>query len=517
MPRKTTIQQLSVFLIVLSQAWFTSAAFARKSWTPQLQCQASPALPSTTEGRASRNSWYAIKGIAAGADGSILALFLIDRSAAYVVKFRSNGKLDKNFGSEGIARVFPEGQYFYEALLHVAADGQIYVGGQANTEKHPSAGSFLNRLTKEGKLDKPFNPAFPDNVLPTNLYGSVSSILTRKDGAIFVADNLSHIFSFDQKGQLRPNWNDKGTLTLAVPPPPATGNIIADVIAVNRLLSYPDAYLSGFHIFGTYYQVRKNNSMPLESGMMGCIAQNGGTCFRYAQRYSDLKFYIPGGHYLSGPYVQGPMSASGGDYFLSGYKMVDAKPELAVARLDWNQFLSGKFGDNGIATSSFKNESGYYHSEYAGADYSLSLDEHVSVSVTPDFGNFQVWKIKGDGTPVDGFGDAGNVIVPIPEDILGALAEYVTLADDGSVLTAGRCGTKYTEADACVIKIRPNGKLDETFNGYGLIAAGGVFSLLALPAPKHLDSGIDAMACKERLPKLITGILQNGASLPDAP
>lgn len=469
---------------------FLSIPALAKTWTPKPLCE--DAVSGIVQ-----DGTYTLEGIAAEPTGGIFALYLRGAAQAFVAKYNQDGKLDTKFGNGGYVAVVDNGRPILSIFLHRSVSGQIYVGGG----QYGKTDSFLLRLTDAGKIDNSFNPTFPHSPYP-GYFGAVTSVLSMKDGALYVADSLSHIYSLDSLGQRVATWNDKGVLTLPTPPVAAGGKIVAEQVSIERLLSYPADKLSGFQFLGSYSYVRSGGQSPISYYMMGCTAADGGHCYRNPQRYSEMRFYVPEVQSFTGPFHQGNNATTGGYFYFSGSKVVDKHLEMAVARLNWDQTLDGKFGDHGIVSSSFRPDNGFYFSEVGGSTFSRSRDEFVSVGDREDRTAYYVWKTKGDGAPAAGFGDAGQAMVAVPDDVLGMLTSNIVLADDGSVLVAGRCGTEYANQDACVVRILPNGKLDTTFHKKGFISAAE--SVGSFRETVNMQSAASSAGrCRDKTPKLI--------------
>lgn len=99
-----------------------------------------------------------------------------------------------------------------------------------------------------------------------------------------------------------------------------------------------------------------------------------------------------------------------------------------------------------------------------------------------DSQDFCIARFNRDGTPDMGFNSVGLAIAPLGVKPLADFIQAVTRQNDGKVVAAGYCKVG-TEDQFCIVRFNADGSLDHTFNGNGkLILVLGAISRAAVVA-----------------------------------
>lgn len=147
---------------------------------------------------------------------------------------------------------------------------------------------------------------------------------------------------------------------------------------------------------------------------------------------------------------------------------------FAVAKYDASGVLDASFGMGGFAQATF-----------AGAGFSTD-DEARAVAVAPDGrivaagrsqaggrSSLAVACFRPNGTLDDSFGVRGRAILSLADAAAPNQHEAAALAIDsrGGILIAGRAAAAPDRWDMLLVRMRPDGSLDETFGDRGVIIA----------------------------------------------
>lgn len=459
---------LTAITLLFSGLTLAASSLEVGAWNPPSRCE-----------RSASGARYEILRQAFASDGSVYALLSVDFQKAYLLKFTKNGEPDKTFGNAGRVEVIENAQIRQGVAFHVDRDDRVYVGASAGNDPRERK-AFLRRFTKDGKIDPTFNPQIIDSPspYPDLLDAAITNVSTMLDGTLYVADSLSHLYHLDSSGQRILSWGAKGLLTLPTPAPTEIGPMTGEVVQVDRFFhagKETDPVVQ-FHLVGSYHYVRREPQIAIHSyDVIGCLISSGANCYGFPQRYSEKsKYFVSELQEFNGPYHKGPVNSFVSFFFITGYQVVNGRVEMALLRMNGYLTLAPtNFGEKGVVHSSLK-MGGFFFSDSDGATYHASLGEYFSAGASADSKNLFLWKVKGDGTSVEDFGVHGSAVIPVPETLLGARAGSVALGLDRSALVSGPCGTKQANADGCIFKIAPTGKLDFTFNG-GFVSVAALF------------------------------------------
>ena len=144
------------------------------------------------------------------------------------------------------------------------------------------------------------------------------------------------------------------------------------------------------------------------------------------------------------------------------YGLIDAIPNISLARYKPDGTLDTKFGDDGKVTVNF---TGQYETVNALA---VQKDGKIVVAgrewVNQQDDNFLVARFNADGSPDESFGDGGRVIT----EVMGPIdrAESLAIQNDGKILVGGSIFNG-KDSDVAVVRYDANGELDTTFGNKG--------------------------------------------------
>ncbi|MEO7209453.1 MAG: hypothetical protein ABIY35_00795, partial [Chitinophagaceae bacterium] len=136
---------------------------------------------------------------------------------------------------------------------------------------------------------------------------------------------------------------------------------------------------------------------------------------------------------------------------------------IAITRLKPNGAYDNTFGTNGIATI----QGGFF------CDMALLSNGKIIVAGggvgTKNVNNFIVYRLRKNGSPDTTFGVGGSVEINIPNSSI--ICYDVAIQADGKIVLAGYQGGSGGFGNMLVVRLKPNGTLDNSFG------TGGMFTL----------------------------------------
>ncbi len=136
---------------------------------------------------------------------------------------------------------------------------------------------------------------------------------------------------------------------------------------------------------------------------------------------------------------------------------------IAITRLKPNGAYDNTFGTNGIAAI----QGGFF------CDMALLSNGKIIVAGggvgTKNVNNFIVYRLRKNGSPDTSFGVGGSVEINIPHSDM--ICYDVAIQADGKILLAGYQGGSGGFGNMLVVRLKPNGTLDNSFG------TGGMFTL----------------------------------------
>jgi uncharacterized delta-60 repeat protein len=376
------------------------------------------------------------------------------------------GVLDPSFGNQGMAtfelgfgQSFPFSEF---SAIGVAPDGKIYAAGTSGN----GGGGFqvlTARVGENGSLDPSFGnggavinaPTQPTPILDQYAY---ALSIEPNDSVVVAGDVIERLTSVGQfDSAFAPNWSP------------------LEIHAVARLRD-GDLAAVGYQYTG---------GEKLEPAAVEVLLPNGAPAPDFGTKGLVLLPYHPGEYCnmkAAGMLEQpnGELLVSGtGNYATSGNEQGHAF--LWLAKLTRSGSLDQSFGTGGISFLEGRSGPGWLESRSNGlvlVGYNAGGPEQLTV-----------WGLTGEGAPDPSFGNNGVVQLPILTWTNNAYLSDVTMDPAGRVLVAGR----QTNAERPgIVRIKPNGQLDQSFGEAGIAPGppGAEFAALTVdPAGRILAAG----------------------------
>lgn len=133
--------------------------------------------------------------------------------------------------------------------------------------------------------------------------------------------------------------------------------------------------------------------------------------------------------------------------------------DMAIVRLEPNGPLDTTFGGNGIVTTNF----GLNRNESAMAVAIQSDGKIVAAGYhyKGAYNNFAIARFNNDGSPDISFGTNGITSIDLG---VNSVANAIAIQADGKIILAG-----YANDDFAIVRLMPNGTLDTSFDGDGIL------------------------------------------------
>ena len=368
------------------------------------------------------------------------------------------GGLDTSFGNNGWATAdFGSGdaQDCAEGLA-VDPDGKVVLAGRSSPDGDGDWALALARFDAAGNLDSTFGSngkVLSDIRLGTDDYAYDAAGSREGDGKIVVigpSDGVGYLLRYNRDGTLDATFGQEGKLPLkfGVASFNAQGvDVQADgkIVAVGYALQESTQY--------DFAVMRFNNDGTLDTsfGAGGLVAVDFGNKSDYAfdvtfQDVGDEERIVVGGRSFQGITVS----------------------DFAIARLNPNGSLDTTFSSDGKATLSF--DAGSYEDRVWGVaaepDGRIILAGQTVVSDGDT--QFAVACYNLDGTPNLAFGGDGNVQTGV-----GTILDvaYAVAFQGDKIVAAGYSRQPSTNQDFAVVRYNPDGTLDASFGGDGIVTA----------------------------------------------
>jgi uncharacterized delta-60 repeat protein len=362
-----------------------------------------------------------------------------------IARFKSDGTLDKTFGSSGkvIQPIGSSDDYGYS--LAIQPDGKILLGGFCYNGRNNDF--CIARFNSNGTLDTTFGSS-GIVIQPIGSSGDNGySLAIQPDGKILLGGSCRKRFN-DYSCIAR--FNSDGTLDTTFG---SSGIVIQPIVSANdhgnSFAIQPDGkiLLSGFCRNGSnedFCIERFNSDGTLDTtfGSRGKVIQSIGS--------SDDK-----GKYLA---IQ-----PDGKILLGGYCRIGGNRDFCIARFNSDGTLDTTFGSSGKVIQSIDSSNDYGYSLAIQPDGKILLGGSCNNGGDVDF---CIARFKSDGTLDKTFGRSGIVILPIgSSDDEG---KSLAIQPDGKILLGGYCSYK-SNVDFCIARFNFDGTLDITFGSYGKI------------------------------------------------
>jgi uncharacterized delta-60 repeat protein len=382
-----------------------------------------------------------ILAVATTPDGKVIALGQVagtDGGDYAMVKYNSNGTPDLLFNRTG-QLVINFGGYDSPASIAVSSDGKIYAGGfDAQTGFQHFR---ISRFNANGSLDLTYN-----NGTGTNSIGfgdsndRLTNILLLNDGKILAAGQTGlnmatgddiELVRLNIDGTLDLNFGTNGLVTSDINASIDQNNMLATDVNGN--------ILAGGYNIGTgvdYTLFRYNNN-----GIPDAAFGTGG----------GLIDFVPGSTFSYGPLFKQP----DGKFIVSG-GLNTGNTSSFLARFNSNGSPDNSFGQNGELAI----PSGITFFQPDGKGISLAI------AYSANGGDFSVSRYYTDGTPDPGFGNAGTAISDFGGNEFAN--SNGTIQNDGKIIVPG---FQYADFGnhTLIARYNSNGTLDNSFGNGGVV------------------------------------------------
>ena len=378
--------------------------------------------------------------LALQSDGKIIAAGAMNHNAFVLARYNPDGSLDTTFDGDGKVLTDLPGGEVINAVV-VQNDGKIVVAGRAFASTEDFA---LARYNTDGSLDSSFDA---DGIVLTDIAGDIDdgrAIALQTDGKILVtgyAENNTQdivVVRYNSDGSLDTTFSGDGIQTTDI----------------------------GFHDdIGNAIKVQADGKIVVAGSTGSASVQNFALVRYNADGSLDTTFSGDGlvSTDFAGGTDQGYALALQGDgkLFVSGYATTSNGMDFAAARYTADGSLDATFDTDGKALVDFNAEFEYGLSAALQADGKLLVAGLIGFDIRAG----AVARFNPDGSLDSDFSGDGKVLTQVAgsEDIAYAIA----LQPDGKLVVAG-----YTDSegwDFSLARFNPDGSLDETFSGDGLV------------------------------------------------
>jgi uncharacterized delta-60 repeat protein len=372
-------------------------------------------------------------GIAEQSNGKIVVAGTVETTAGQrfcVVRYRTNGKLDRKFGGDGrVTTSF--GGSFQQARDVAIQDGKIVVAGTADASGR--AAFALARYLPDGTLDPAFGSS--GRVLAHIGPGSIdsaSALLILPSGDLVVAGStLSPTSSpsdfavarFDSTGALIPSFGGDGRVTVDF----GEGDDRADTLSRTGgggIVLAGSSELDGNSAFALA-ELHPNGDLVPAFGTGGIVRTIFGGADPMPAEALGVATLQSGKVIAVGSVFVGPMSR---------------EHDAALARYRSDGSLDPTFGSGGLVT----NDVGIPRGDDVATSVAIQANGKIVTAGSTSIKTFMfdhrfaVTRYLTDGTLDAGFGSDGSVTTDFGKG--WDLARDVVVTDDGAILAAGEAG-----------------------------------------------------------------------------
>ncbi len=395
------------------------------------------------------SSYDGIYDLAIQTDGKIVAVGFSDNNDNNViVRYNANGSLDTTFNSGN--STIPAGTSESAISVIIQPDGKIVTTGSlyngTNTDievaRYNADGSPDNSFNGNGKVITPIYSSFDDG----------NNIVLLPDGKILVGGRANTSVSnsdlalvrYNSNGSLDNSFNGNGKLTLRIPN--------STIASADRVLLQPDGKivaLSPSSSDGSIYDfalIRFNANATLD------------TTFNNTGIAVTQVGYLPSTARASAIQADGKIIVAG-----SGTN--GSNDDFALVRYNANGLLDTTFGIGGRILTPIFNGADSVNALVIQPDGKIIAVGSANNGFNDDFA---FARYNPDGTRDDTFGGfgLGSLAIGNGDDV----AKAVALQPDGKIVVVGsaRNGT-VNQVDFAVVRLNTNGSPDASFNGNGKV------------------------------------------------
>lgn len=365
------------------------------------------------------------------------------------VHARSGGRLDKNFGTDGI--------------VFTGANHPAYVALQGDNKILLAGGSTLERYNTDGSLDTTFGTVGTVDIS----FGSATAVALLANGKIIVAVDTSAIaqgvgsdfalVAYSSDGSLDTGFGNNGFVATSVGFDSSVVHDLA-VQADGKIVTAGKTYELFYDGFGfsikalTFALARYNSDGSLDTG----FGSNGTVI-------TDIAAGAPEEASTVSLQADGKIVAAG--YALVAGTALD----FALARYNIDGTLDSTFGSNGIVTT-------HLNSGAKARDIAVQADGKIAVAgFTTSSGtgsDFALVRYNTDGSLDTAFGNNGRVITDFDND--NDYAHAIGIQSDGKIVVAGNVSIlvypqQFRRFAAGLVRYNTNGQPDPTFGNSGQV------------------------------------------------
>jgi len=409
------------------------------------------------------------KLVAVGVSGSPTWDFIL-------VRYNQDGSLDNSFGNSGkVIDHVESNSGAYSAT--VLPNGKFLAAGTTSTP-----GSFFDfaiaKYNSDGTTDTSFGPIGLVSTSTDFYTDDARAVVVQPDGKIVIGGSSRNgnldftLVRYNPDGSLDSTFGILGI-----------GFVITRVSTslndgIYALALQPDGKILAAGYVGNSPNentaiVRYNSNGTVDSGF------HGGSVIISIGSDSDLANDIavqPDGKILIGGYGTGPFSQT---------------TDFMLFRLTSNGNADTTFGLNGFVSSTIGNGTDIVNSLALQADGKIVASGWSSNNSTSDF---SLARYNTDGTLDLSFGNGGKILTPIGSG--NEEAKSVAIQTDGKIVVGGLTDSNSAQ-DFALVRYNPNGSLDTTFDGDGIVTtslgdstADNARKLLIQPNGKIIANGI---------------------------
>lgn len=364
------------------------------------------------------------------------------------VRYNTNGSLDTSFNGNG-KLITPIGTSNDNAnAVAIQMDGKIIVGGQA-TMPNTGRDFALTRYNENGTLDLSYDSdgIRTDNLGNNNIAAGYGTVI-QPDGKIVVAGSATEtnndfaVFRYNSDGTPDATFNGAGKIRTEI----GTSTDFAFAVAIQpdgKIIAAGFASITGNSDDIALVRYNTDGSLDTTFSSDGIVTTHITSVDR---AYSVI--VQPDGKIVIG----GITSSTGINY------------DFAVVRYNSNGSLDTTFNGTGIVTTAFGGTT--INDQIWGMR--LQLDGKIVVAGQTRLNgtdDFALARYNINGSLDTTFGTGGTVITPIGSS--NDIAKALEIQSDGKIVAAGF--TVNSNNDFAVVRYNPNGSLDTTFNGNGIV------------------------------------------------
>ncbi len=450
----------------------------------------------------SGNGNEAANAVVVQTDGKIVAAGYSILQAA-LVRYNADGSLDAAFDGDGkvFTSVIGTNQAIARAAL-LEPNGKIIIAGQA-VKRGADEDFLLARYNADGTPSTDFGTFGYVTTNPfdqTNQPSRATGVVVQSDGKIIVGSNrvvsssqtVGSIIRYTADGRLDSSFasstSGSGILTINIPGA-STNEINSIIVQPNGKIfaagTYEDQIDIGIFVVAVNADGTRDTTFGGNGNGFALIGStNGGGLGQDIALQTDGKIVVAG----------------------ASPNFATQTIEFTAFRFNANGTRDATFGANGIARTAVS----------AGNDVAFSVivqpDNKIVLGGTINLGeninsDIALVRFNADGTLDGSFGAGGKVITA-----LSVSTDFVTdiqLQTDGKIVAAGTtCGDlACSSGSAALLRYNPNGSLDNSFDGDGIVIT---------QVPNSLASVLAASVIQTNGKIVAAGTVANAATQTDA-